>query len=106
MEMPRLGKSVQRITVLEQGSNGSVTPVVVFRGGKRSRKASRYARPLERTVRRWADAYGEAYSNYLTRHNKSSRKRRDGWIRDFNLNFARANRKGFKKLRVKRWLDF
>jgi hypothetical protein len=22
------------------------------------------------------------------------------------LNFARANRKGFKKLRVKRWLDF
>jgi hypothetical protein len=107
MDVLRLGKKVRRVTVLEHNaSNGQVTPVVLFRGGKKNRKTTRMSRPLERTIRRWADAHSEMADTYLSRHNKSTRKRRDGWVRDLNLNLTRAGRKGFKRLRVKRWLDF
>ena len=32
-------------------------------------------------------------NSYLARHNKSNRKRKDGWVRDYALNVLRASRK-------------
>jgi hypothetical protein len=105
MEALRLGKSVRRITVLERdGASGEFAPVVIFRNNKKKRKTSRAMRPLEKVVRRIVDAQESAADRYLARHNKSNRKRRDGWIRDLNLNMVRASRKGAKQLKVNRWL--
>jgi len=37
---------------------------------------------------------------YISRHDRSNRKKRDGWLRDYVFNLARANREGMKKLRI------
>ena len=106
MDALRVGKSVLRVTVLERDANtGRMTPVVVFRN-KKKRKSTREMKPIERIVRRIVDSQGSTANSYLSRHNTSNRKKRDGWIRDLNLNLARASRKGAKRLRINRWLEF
>jgi hypothetical protein len=105
MDALRRLKSVRRVTALEPNAANGVTPVEIYCRGGKKRKTSRINRPLDRAIRRLADVQGTAASTYLARHEKSSRKRRDGWIRDLNLNLARAHRKGLKRLRVRRWLD-
>jgi hypothetical protein len=106
MDVMRLSSRVRRITLLQRDpTTQEVTPVELYRSAEKRRKSSRRARPAERVVRRWADANGSMASNYLARHRKSSRKRRDGWIRDLSLNMVRAQRKGVKRLRINRWFD-
>lgn len=105
MDLPRLSKSVQRITVLERDSTGELSSVVVFERRKKGKKGSRAVRPLEKIARSIADA-NEAYAtSYRDRHKKSNRKRRDGWMRDFPVNITRAGRKGFRKFSVTRFLS-
>lgn len=99
MDMPRLSKSVRKITVLQRDATGSVSPVVVFQRRRRKKKSTRLVRPVERIVRSMADASNSAADSYLTRHKKSNRKRRDGWVRDGAANLTRASRKGLKELR-------
>ncbi|MEO8519747.1 MAG: hypothetical protein ABI603_00205 [Acidobacteriota bacterium] len=106
MQALRLGKNVRRVTVIERDAAGATTATVVFEGKKGKRKQTQAFRPLEQIVRRIADAQAEAGDVYVTRHNRSNRKKRDGWMRDMNLNLARASRKGAKRLRVNRWLTF
>lgn len=108
MDALRLGKSVRQVTVLERDTtNGGVTPVVVFKNNKKKkRKSTRALAPIEKAIRRFVDAQGETAANYVERHDESNRKRRDGWIRDINLNLTRASRKGAKRLKLDRWLEF
>lgn len=106
MEALRLGKSVRRVTVLDRDASGAVTPMVVFEGRKKKKKQSRAVRPLEKVVRRWTDAQSTLADNYLSRHKKSNRKKRDGWMRDLSVNVARAGRKGTKRLKMNRWITF
>ena len=107
MEALRLGKSVRRITVLERdAASGEFAPVVMFKKKSKKRKTSRAMRPVEKVIRRLVDAQAQSADRYVTRHNKSNRKRRDGWVRDLNANVVRASRKGAKRLRMNRWLDF
>jgi hypothetical protein len=106
MDALRIGNKVLRVTVLERdAATGNVVPVVLFRG-KKKRKSTRAMKPVERIVRRIVDSQGTLATSYVTRHDKSNRKKRDGWVRDLNLNLARASRKGMKRLRINRWLEF
>jgi hypothetical protein len=106
MQALRLGKNVRRVTVLDRDASGATTATVVFQGKKGKRKQTQAFRPLEQIVRRMADAQAELGNEYVARHNRSNRKKRDGWIRDLSLNLARSSRKGAKRLRVNRWLTF
>jgi hypothetical protein len=106
MQALRLGKNVRRVTVIEKDTSGATTATVVFQGRNRKRKQTRTFRPLEQMVRRIADAQAEGADTYVRRHNRSNRKKRDGWIRDVTLNLARSSRKGAKRLKVNRWLTF
>lgn len=85
---------VKGITVIEDGSVKTVL------GGKekKKRKSSRGMRPFEKAARRMLEA-GEAMTDEaLDRHNRSSRKRKDGWARDMMTNAMKANQKALKKL--------
>ncbi|MEM9456900.1 MAG: hypothetical protein AAGF11_22165 [Myxococcota bacterium] len=65
---------------------------------KKKRRISRWLRPMERGQRRLvqaSDAYGKESRR---RHDKSNRKRKNGFLRDSNLNQVRATREAMKKL--------
>jgi hypothetical protein len=104
MDMPRLSKSVRRVTVLQPDANGIVAPVVVFRRDRKKKKQSAYVKPFEQFGRSLVEVSDTTTGDYLRRHKKSNRKHRDGWIRDAATNLMRANSKGAKKLRVSQFL--
>ena len=104
MDMPRLSKSVRRVTVLHKDGNGAVSPVVVFSRDRKKKKQTAYIKPFEQFGRALVEMSDAATSDYLRRHKKSNRKHRDGWIRDAATNVVRANAKGAKKLRVSQFL--
>jgi hypothetical protein len=99
MDMPRLSKSVKKITILQRDATGSVSPVVVFNRKRGKKKGTQMLRPIERIVRSLADTSDSATGTYLRRHKKSNRKRKDGWVRDLQGNFIKAGRKGVKEVR-------
>ena len=88
-------KSVKRVVVLQKDWTGAARPVVIFRD---RRKGARNLRPFEKAIRRLNVAQGTAAGVYLERHERSNRKKRNGWFKDLRKNGARAGRKGGKKL--------
>lgn len=97
----KLPKSIKRITILKSGSiGGDGGQVVVKRKKKKKKKQSKgLVKIFERVARRGAEANKSTASSYLSRHRRSNRKRRDGWVRDYGYNWMRARRKGGKKFK-------
>ncbi len=92
-----MGKSIRKVILLAPDAKGNVSPIVLFdRDGER-KKMSRPLRPLEKAVRRAADAEAAFAKTYLSRHRRSNAKKKDGWIRDLNVNLFKATRRGFKR---------
>lgn len=106
MATQKMNKAVRRITVLETSASGMLAPVVVYTKRRKRRKGSFAFRPLERVTRRLANASNTFTGEYLDRHNRANRRRRNGWVRRFDTNVMRAMRKGQKKLRLSRLLAF
>ncbi len=99
MDMPRLSKSVRRITILTRDGSGGFSPVVLFKKGRKKKKATALIKPVERMTRSLVEASDKATSTYLRRHKKANRKRRDGWVRDLPNNIVRAASKGAREIR-------
>jgi hypothetical protein len=72
---------------------------------KKKRKRSRELKGLERAVRRTAMASSSFSNRYLKAHRKSTRKKKDGWLRDLDDNLYKASKKGNKKLKLRRILN-
>ena len=102
MEIPRMTRSVRRITVLKKDASGALAPVTIFKRRNSKKKQTEALRIFERGTRYLADAQARAGASYLSRHRKSNQKRRDGWVRDLPVNFLRASNKGRKALRLNR----
>jgi hypothetical protein len=105
MDIPRVSDSVRRITVLRKDASGVVVPVTLYQRSA-SKKGTRGFRMFERATRRLMEAQAKGAQSYLSRHNKSNEKKKDGWLRDFNLNLIRASRKGTKALKLDRLISF
>ena len=86
-------KRIQKITVFSNG-----TRVVVHDRSKGKRKQSRTLKPMEKAQRRMAEAMQVGSEDYLRRHERSNRKKRDGWARDMSTNVYRASRKGLRRI--------
>jgi len=97
MDALRLGKSIQRITVLQTDPSGVFVPVVIFRRRAGKKKGSPELRPLERMSRAYGEAGKAVASLYVRRHKRSNRRYRDGWLREMPNNVFRAASKGFRK---------
>ena len=77
--------------------------VLVYRvKSKKKKKGTTGLRLIEKLFRRNARASATLTTDYLDRHKRSSRKRRDGWLRDLPLNLFRARRKATKRLKLAR----
>jgi hypothetical protein len=98
MDMPRLSKSVRRVTVLNRDGQGSVQALTLYKKGRKRKKVTRAFKPLERMARRFAAANDRAASTYFRRYKKSNRKRRDGWLREMPENMLRSGSKALRKL--------
>lgn len=103
----KLPKSVKRITILKSSSTaeGEAQQVVIKEKKKSKKKSKGIARIMERVVHRGAEASSTASESYLSRHNKSNRKRRDGWRRNLGENLLRSMKKGGKELKLSKVLD-
>ena len=99
--MIRVGKGVVSIVRLEKDSSGNVNPIVLHEKKTKKRKKSRGPLGIaEEVMRRVVGANQACAASYLARHQKSSRKRRDGWVRDMPINVVRSYQRGAKKLRI------
>jgi len=92
-----MSKSIRKVTVLMRDASGNLSPVVLFDRRRDQKKTSRPFRPLEKAIRRAADAEATFAKAYLSRHRRSAAKKKDGWIRDLNVNLFKATRRGFKR---------
>ena len=106
MDMPRLSKSIRRVTVLKSDGRDGIQAVTIFKQRRKRKKGTAAFRPLERLARTLAKATDASAGTYLRRYKKSNRKRRDGWIRDMPINSMRASRKALKELSPGRLLSF
>jgi hypothetical protein len=105
MDIPRVSSSVRRITVLEKDASGHLRPVMVYKRGTSKKKGTWPIRYFERLTRRVVDAQTKAEQSYLSRHDRSNRKK-DGWARDLPVNVIRASQKGTKALKLDRLFSF
>jgi len=99
----RLSKTVRRITVLSPEVEGWQAMTIYKKKRRKKKKGVRVLRPLEKGVRRLARADRTFSDTYLKRHKKSTRKKRDGWLRDLNYNLYHAGRRQAKALKIPRW---
>ncbi|MGY8823153.1 MAG: DUF6312 domain-containing protein [Candidatus Latescibacterota bacterium] len=100
MQPLRLNKKIRRIIVLLPEGRA----VTIYKSKGKKRKNSRTLKPVEKALRRLGKANNVYTSTYLKRHKESSRKKRDGWLRDFNYNLHRAARKHAKVVKIPRSL--
>ena len=87
-------KAIRRVVLITADGER----LTVHKKGKPKRKTSRRLRRLEKAQRQFIKALNNANDDYLQRHEKSSRKNKDGWLLDWVTNTARANWKLGRKL--------
>ena len=98
MDVIRPSKAINRIIMLQPGPSGSLVRTVLYENPNETKKQTRILRPLERVVRRVSRAQLDYWGTLVSRHNRSNRKKRDGWIRDSVTNLAKASQKRAKQI--------
>ena len=106
MDTPRLSRAIRRITVFDRDVTGSLRPVVLFDRRRKKKKQTKGLRPAERLVRTVLDASDAYSSTAATRHRRSNRKRKDGWLKDLAANVSKAGNKARKELEPSRILNW
>lgn len=100
MKEVRLNRAVKRITILKKDpESGQFVAAAVYRQERRRKKRTRGLRFIEKAVRRLTRAQATMAGSYTDRHDRSNRKKRDGWMKDFIPNVVKAQRRGIKILR-------
>jgi hypothetical protein len=89
---------IRRITVIRRGDEGQQS-VTVYRAPRRRRRVSLLSRPFERAARELLRAQIVFGQEALRRHERSNRRRRDGWLVEGPANIMEAGRKAFNQAR-------
>jgi hypothetical protein len=83
------------VVKIEREADGSVTRTILSdEGKKRRRKVSRPLRRLDRSLRKITKAENVASSDYLRRHERSNRKKKNGALKDLRKNLRKSVREG------------
>jgi len=99
--MADVDRAVRRITIVNFMPSGGSTTTQLHVGRRRRRRSSRVSRrlrPQERFTRRVMRALSDGARTYLRYHERSNRRSRNGWVRDFNRNLARAEERALDTL--------
>ena len=89
---------IRRVTILKR-SGKATEATTVYREPRRRRKSSALISPIEHAARRLVRAQIVWGQEALRRHNRSNRRRRDGWLLDVPVNLAESGRKAFNEAR-------
>src|ERR1700730_15963060 len=87
---------IRRITVLKS-SGETVEAVTVHQEPRRRPRVSAWTSPLEHAARRLVRAQVVFGQEILRRHNRSNRRRRDGWLLEGPANIIESSRKGLQQ---------
>jgi Family of unknown function (DUF6312) len=83
------------VVKVQRESDGSVTRTVIAEDEKRNRKrVSRPLRKLDRRLRKLTKAENVATSEYLRRHDRSNRRKKNGALKDLGKNVRKSIREG------------
>jgi hypothetical protein len=86
---------VRSVVKVQRESDGSVTRTVIAEDDKRGRRrVSRPYRRLDKGLRKLTKAENVASSEYLRRHNRSNRRKKNGALKDLGKNVRKALREG------------
>ncbi|NES20479.1 MAG: hypothetical protein F6K41_16485 [Symploca sp. SIO3E6] len=94
-------EDVQSATVLRSDDTfgGSPDVLVGSSGGRKKKKKKKQAtalKPFEKAVFKQAKKFDEASKEYRDRHEKSNKKKKNGWIKDLPKNYNKAMNKLMK----------
>jgi hypothetical protein len=83
------------VVKVQREGDGSVTRTVLSEEGKRRRrKVSRPLRRVDRGLRKITKLENVASSEYLRRHDRSNRRKKNGALKDLGKNMRKALREG------------
>ena len=101
MEVRRI-KGIKRIIIPASAQpNGGTGEAIQLKAKSRKRKKqSKGLKFLEKLTRRSGRSNSSVFDQYLKRHKRSNRKKKDGWIKDISKNSFNALRKGRKKFKL------
>jgi hypothetical protein len=102
MQVPRLNKVAEKVIILQTDPSGGITPQTVYQKKSGKKKTSRGLKGPQTVLQRFADAAKAFAETVADRSQSSSRKKRDGLLRDLGSNVYRATEKARKKLRLSR----
>ncbi|HYI12093.1 MAG TPA: hypothetical protein VEK57_23775 [Thermoanaerobaculia bacterium] len=95
----KLHPAVERVTILHKDpETGRFRPSAVYKNEGRKRTSKRL-RPMEKFIRRMGKAQARAAAVYNARHDRSNRKKKNGWLKDLISNMGKAHKQGWKTLR-------
>lgn len=89
MQPIEIDSIVESITFLKAHSDGSYDCQTLTEAGPR-KKQSRTLKPFEKLVRKLVKSELAAANSYLERHEKSNRRKPDGWLKDMGKNLKKA----------------
>jgi hypothetical protein len=102
MTVMKLDSIVDRITILRKDAQtGHVYVASVLKNAGGKKKNSKLLRPMEKLVRRLGKAQENSASIYRERHERSSRKKKNGWLVDMMANMRKAQSQGWKSAKRK-----
>ena len=101
-ETLKLHDSVESVVVLKSHPDGRYEAVEVYEPAGVSRTTTKRYRRLERVVRRVVRAEQKTLQTYLDRHQRSSQRKKNGWLKDFRKNVSASLKQGRRSLRVKK----
>jgi len=90
--------SVSSVTKLETRDDGTVVKTVL--SAPRKRRVSKRYRKVDKALRRVSRANQVASTEFLERHDRSNRKKKNGGLRSVTKNLRKSSGKGIKKLRL------
>ncbi len=89
MEPIKINSIVESITFLKATSDGSYQCKRLTETGLR-KKQSKTLKPIERMIRKIVKCELAGANAYLERHDRSNKRKSNGWIRDIGKNLAKA----------------
>ena len=104
------GKGIRRIIIpqaIAVAAGARTNGPLVIKGKKKKRrgKGTRATRFFEKLAMGQARANIRGGQEYIYRHRRSNRKKKNGWLRDLGENLMRGNKKGRKAFRLSRALS-
>ena len=94
MDTIKLDKSVKSVVLLNSTDSGARSSETLYKAKKaKKKKQSKMLKLLEKSLRKSLKTQAKVAEDYLERHDRSNKKKRDGWVRDVVKNVGKAFKK-------------